>query len=132
VAMFPHERSLVQRMEGRPFALIGVNSDTDKELLKKENEKQKITWRSFWCGKDGTGGPIPTTWNVSGWPTLYYIDHKGVIRYKNVREDEKIDKVIDELVEAAEKDLGLPTPKKVEKKVEKPDEKTDATKPEKK
>jgi len=25
--MYPHERSLVQKMEGKPFALIGVNSD---------------------------------------------------------------------------------------------------------
>jgi hypothetical protein len=118
VAMFPHERSLVKRMEGRPFALIGVNSDTDKKYLKEQNEKQKITWRSFWCGKDGTSGEIPTQWNVSGWPTLYYIDHKGVIRYKNLRQEEKIDEAIDKLVEEAEKDLGLTTPKKESKKDE--------------
>ena len=24
--MYPHERSLVQKMEGKPFALVGVNS----------------------------------------------------------------------------------------------------------
>ena len=120
--MFPHERSLVKRMEGRPFALIGVNSDTDKDFLKKQNEKQEITWRSFWCGKDGTNGPIPTQWNVSGWPTLYYLDHKGVIRAKNVRQEEKIDELIDKLVEEAEKDLGLPTPPKKPKE-EKKDEK---------
>ena len=32
-AMFPYERSLVKRMENRPFALIGVNSDKDKAAL---------------------------------------------------------------------------------------------------
>jgi len=104
--MFPHERSLVKRMEGKPFALIGVNSDEDKELLKKQNEKEQITWRSFWCGKDGTSGPIPTTWNVHGWPTLYYIDHKGVIRAKNVRNEKQIDDLLDKLVAEAEKDSG--------------------------
>ena len=101
--MFPHERSLVKRMEGKPFALIGVNSDKDKSFLKKENEKQSITWRSFWCGEKGTGGPIPTKWNVRGWPTLYYIDHTGVIRAKNLREEKDIEEMIDLLVEAAEK-----------------------------
>ena len=121
--MFPHERSLVKRMEGRPFALIGVNSDVDKEYLKKENEKQKITWRSFWCGKEGTVGPIPAQWNVSGWPTLYYIDHKGVIRAKNVREEDKIDELLDKLVEEAEKDLGLPTSPKEKKEVKKEEKK---------
>jgi len=91
-------------MEGKPFALIGVNSDTDKEFIKKENERQEITWRSFWCGEKGTGGEIPTKWNVSGWPTLYYIDHKGIIRWKNLRKPEDIDKELDKLVAEAEKD----------------------------
>lgn len=102
--MFPHERSLVKRMEGKPFALIGVNSDTDKEFLKKENERQQITWRSFWCGEKGTSGDIPTKWNVSGWPTLYYIDHKGIIRQKNLRNEKQIDEFPDKLVAEAEKD----------------------------
>jgi hypothetical protein len=105
--MIPHERSLVKRLEGKPFALIGVNSDQDKEYLHKENEKKQVTWRSFWCGEKGTGGPIPTKWNVTGWPTLYYIDHKGVIRYKNLRDEKKIDEAIDELVAEAEKDAKV-------------------------
>ena len=29
--MYPHERSLVERLKDKPFALIGVNSDTDKD-----------------------------------------------------------------------------------------------------
>ena len=54
----------------------------------------------------------------SGWPTLYYIDHKGVIRAKNVRNEAEIDELIDKLVEEAEKDLGIPSPKKEVKKEE--------------
>jgi AhpC/TSA family len=99
VAMFPHERSLVKRLDGKPFALIGVNSDEDKEKLKTENEKQQVTWRSFWDGS--TDGPIATKWNVSGWPTIYVIDAKGVIRFKNVR-GEAMDKAVDELLKEAE------------------------------
>ena len=59
MAMYPHERSLVKRLEGKPFALIGVNSDQDKEQLKKAMEENKITWRSFWNGPAGTGGGRP-------------------------------------------------------------------------
>lgn len=95
--MCPHERSLVERLKDKPFALIGVNSDTDKKQLKKRMEEEKITWRSFWCGEEGTGGPIPTAWNVRGWPTIYVLDAKGVIRAKNVREKE-MDKVVEELL----------------------------------
>jgi hypothetical protein len=78
--MFEHERSLVKRLAGRQFALIGVNSDKDREETKKKNEKEHITWRSFW-NDSGTGGPIATTWNVRGWPALYLIDAKGIIRH---------------------------------------------------
>ena len=101
--MYPHERSLVERLKDKPFALIGVNSDADKAKLKKRMEEEKITWRSFWNGPEGTRGPISKAWNVSGWPTIYVLDHKGVIRYKNVR-DKAMDKAVDELLKEMEKE----------------------------
>ena len=48
-----------------------------------------------------TDGPISTAWNIGVWPTIYLIDHEGVIRYKNVRGDD-LDSAIAELVEKAE------------------------------
>jgi len=109
--MYPHERSLVKKLTDKPFALVGVNSDKDLDELKKVLEEEKITWRSFWNGKDGTGGPISTEWNVHGWPTLFIIDHKGVIRHKYLGSpgDEKLDAAIEKLVAEAEKDS---TPKR--------------------
>ncbi len=76
--MYPHERSLVKRLENRPFALIGINSDRDRDALKKVLEKEKITWRSFWNG-GSTNGPISNAWKVRGWPTIYVLDANGVI-----------------------------------------------------
>jgi len=46
-------------------------------------------------------GPISTEWNVEGWPTIYLIDHEGVIRHKNVR-GAALDEALEVLVEAAE------------------------------
>jgi|SRR5579884_2764093 len=102
--MFPHERSLVKKLEGKPFALVGVNSDRDREALKPTLEKEHITWRSFWNGDKGTAGPISTKWNVRGWPTLYVLDHKGVIRYKWLGSpgEKVMDKAIEKLVKEAE------------------------------
>jgi hypothetical protein len=110
--MFPHERSLVKKLEGKPFALVGVNSDQNKLELKKVMDKEHITWRSFWNGPTGTGGPISTTWNVQGWPTLYILDHKGVIRHKYLGSpgDKVLDEAIEKLVSEAEKDAKISTP----------------------
>jgi len=95
--MYPHERSLVQRLAGKPFALVGVNSDENRAELKNVLVEEQITWRSFWNG-GGTHGPISAAWGVHGWPTIYVIDHKGVIRYKNVRGD-AMDKAVDKLLD---------------------------------
>ena len=100
--MYPHERSLVKRLENRPFALIGINSDKDRNELKKVLEEEKITWRSFWNGPKGPAGPISSAWNVHGWPTVYVLDKRGVIRYKDPREKE-MDKAVDELLAETEK-----------------------------
>ena len=99
--MFPHERSLVKKMTDKPFALIGVNSDPDREKLKPVLEKEQITWRSFWNGEKGTRGPISEAWHVRGWPTIYVLDADGVIRYRDVR-GEDMDRGVDELL----KELG--------------------------
>jgi hypothetical protein len=99
--MYPHERSLVKRLTDKPFALLGVNSDTDKEKLKKRMAKEQITWRSFWNGPKGTDGPISSAWNVRGWPTIYVLDHKGVIRSKSAH-----GKVLDALVDQLLKELA--------------------------
>jgi hypothetical protein len=104
--MYPHERSLVKKLADKPFALIGVNSDADLKALKPVLEREQITWRSFWNGPQGTGGPISEEWGVTGWPTLYLIDHKGVIRHKFLGSpgDKVLDEAIEKLVEEAEKD----------------------------
>ena len=103
--MYPHERSLVKKMADKPFALVGVNSDSDLKELKKTLEEEQITWRSFQNGKKGSDSQISTEWNVQGWPTLFVIDHKGVIRHKWLGNpgDEVIDKAIEKLVAEAAK-----------------------------
>jgi hypothetical protein len=108
--MYPHERSLVKKMEGKPFVLLGVNSDGDKDKLKKTLEEEQITWRSFW--DQSTGGPIAKSWNIHGWPSLFVIDEKGVIRHKWVGSpgEQVLDESIEKLVKAAED--GKESPKK--------------------
>ena len=102
--MYPHERSLVKRLADEPFALLGINSDKDRDKLKEVLKTEEITWRSWWDG-GSTRGPIASKWNVRGWPTTYVLDAKGVIRYKNVR-GEAMDKAIDALLAELKKEAG--------------------------
>ena len=95
--MYPHERSLVKQLSEKPFALIGVNSDSELDEIRSIVKEKNITRRSFWNGPEGTSGPISTQWNVSGWPTIYVMDAEGKIRYKNVR-GAKMDEAITTLL----------------------------------
>jgi hypothetical protein len=97
MAMVPHERSLVKRLESKPFVLLGVNLDESKEDEKKSEEKNKISWRSWF---DGRSGPISEKWKIRYLPAIYILDDKGVIRYKGLR-DEAMDKAVDKLLAEA-------------------------------
>lgn len=119
--MYPHERSLVKLMANRPFALIGVNSDRDLVKLKEVMKKQRITWRSFQNKPAGAKKQISSAWGVRGWPTLYLIDHKGVIQKKWLGNpgNEALDKAIEKYVKIAEADAKkAPAKKPAEKKGE--------------
>ncbi|MBK7644329.1 MAG: hypothetical protein IPJ19_15010 [Planctomycetes bacterium] len=85
-------------MKNEPFALLGINSDGDAAKVKGILEKEQITWRQAIEGS--TAGPLPTKWGVSSWPTIYVLDAKGVIRFKNVR-GEEMDKAVDQLIAEA-------------------------------
>jgi len=95
MAMVPDERKLVERMAGKPFALIGINSDTDLAKVKSVMAREKMTWPSFRDG--GAPGPIATAWNIHSWPAVYVLDRKGVIRYRNVRGQDLAD-AVDKLI----------------------------------
>lgn len=60
-----------------------------------------VTWRSF--QNESTEPSISDTWRVQGWPTLDDIDHKGVIRHKDVRDEAEMERVLEEMIAAAEK-----------------------------
>ena len=98
--MLPFERSLVEKWKEAPFALVGVNTDPPK-TLSKFVENGTITWRNF--RDERVGGPISVKWDIGGWPTIYILDHKGVIRHvSQVKED--LDQTLTRLINEAKED----------------------------
>lgn len=97
----PHEKELVKRFNDRPFVLIGVNGDRVKARAAETVETHGIPWRSFSDEGQASGTPISVAWNVGGWPTIYVLDHEGVIRHRYLRGDE-LDEPVEALVSVAE------------------------------
>lgn len=133
--MIPHEKTMVEKLKNRPFALLGINSDQDRDVLKNDKKAQQriaeiealpaaeraklpaedrallarvhaanlayldkilkeqgISWRQ--AVQESTEGPIPTRWNVQGWPTIYVLDATGTIRFRDLRDQRLEDAVV--------------------------------------
>jgi hypothetical protein len=100
--MFDHERSLVEKYQGRPFALLGVDLDNDRETLLNAQKKYKLNWRSWW-DRDNV---IAEQWKVNGIPALFLLDHKGFVRWQGLgtQDPKQLENRIEELVKEAESD----------------------------
>jgi thiol-disulfide isomerase/thioredoxin len=97
-AMYPQERELVSRLKDRPFALLSVNTDPERETLLESIRTGEITWRCWWDGDQN--GPITSRWNVLSFPSIFVIDAGGVIRELGTR-GKDLDQTVERLVEEA-------------------------------
>jgi RNA polymerase sigma factor (sigma-70 family) len=89
----PREKSLVERMKGRPFAMLGVNVEGDAKVARKVMEGEGMNCPNWNDGEPGEG-PIVKLYHVRGYPTVYVIDADGRIRAKDSH-----GRFLDELVE---------------------------------
>jgi thiol-disulfide isomerase/thioredoxin len=102
MGMIPHEKALVERYKDRPFALLGINEDTDRVKLKAAIAENGITWRSWWDG-GRIPGPISVRWEAYELTSMFVLDAKGVIRFKRLPHsvprllDDAIDSLLTEM-----------------------------------
>lgn len=102
----PHERELLRRMAGRPFALLGVNGDQKLTAARKVLAQERMDWPNWYDGDpardDNVEGPIRARYHIQGIPAVFVIDSQGIIRERDVRGAE--------LERAAEEQLRKLTP----------------------
>jgi thiol-disulfide isomerase/thioredoxin len=109
-AMIPHERELVEKLkkDKKPFELISVSADDEKETLEKFLEKEAMPWTHWW--DNGSKSAVMKKFRIQAFPTLYLIDHTGVIRKKwvgipgndpkSTLVEEEVEKLIKEALKA--------------------------------
>lgn len=106
-SMIPSERDMVKKLdkEKKPFKLLSISCDDEQDTLVKFIEMEGMPWDHWF---DGAQGPVAKAFRVRAFPTLYLIDHTGVIRNKwiGVPDHDKLEKEVKDLVEAAVKANG--------------------------
>jgi thiol-disulfide isomerase/thioredoxin len=105
-AMIPHERDMVKKLKDKPFLLVSVSADDKKETLTEFLEKEAMPWTHWW--DNGPASAVLKKYRVKAFPTLFLIDHNGVIKEKWVGNpgNDKLDKAVEDAVQAAIKAKG--------------------------
>ncbi|MGI9456781.1 MAG: redoxin domain-containing protein [Aeoliella sp.] len=98
VSMITHEVEMVERLKDRPFALLSVSCDSDKETLEEFLEGTSMPWDHWWVGPDSQ---FKKTLNIASYPTVYVLDGEGVIRHKNMK-GEELETAVEALLEELE------------------------------
>ncbi len=101
-AMIPHEREMVKKFDSKRFALVSISADARKETLTTFLKKEPMPWVHWHNGQ--TGG-ILEDWEVDSFPTIYVLDHKGVIRYRDIR-GQRLEDAVQELLDEGEAKKG--------------------------
>jgi peroxiredoxin len=97
--LFDHERSLVNKFSGKPFALIGVNAGDSLEKAREVVKTKELNWRSFF---DGDSEEITGQYAIEGFPTVFLIDQDGVIRHRfDGVNPEKLDAALNQMMAQA-------------------------------
>jgi arylsulfatase A-like enzyme len=94
--MVAYERKLVGRLDGEPFALIGVNGDGDRGQVKKFLEAEKVTWRMWYDGTLVSNYEAPKHWV----PATLTADQLREVNARNAVEVELIDEALGRVLAA--------------------------------
>jgi peroxiredoxin len=100
-AQAPYQRFLLDKYARWPFAILGVETGSSREVARQAQATGPLSHRVWWdeprTGE--TSGPIASAWNVVGWPASYLIDGDGVIQFVDLREEDLLI-AVRQLVEA--------------------------------
>jgi S1-C subfamily serine protease/peroxiredoxin len=78
--LYPYYRAMVDHYHKEPFQLLGVNADPI-DRGRATVSLHKVTWPCIW---EGPKGEIAARWNIKELPRNFVLDHKGVIRYRDL------------------------------------------------
>lgn len=99
IELIPGQRELVKKYDGKPFALISISADQDPRDVVEFQKETPMPWVQWFNGPEGG---VVDEWMIPGFPTLFVIDAKGVIRARDLRDEQEMDALVEKLIGEAE------------------------------
>ena len=79
----PHLQAAVSRLKGKPFEILAVSLDDERDDLVKMIKRREIPGIQTWDAGGWDGNPVRKRYNVHDIPTWYLIDATGIIRMRD-------------------------------------------------
>jgi thiol-disulfide isomerase/thioredoxin len=95
VGEIPHLQSIVSRLAGKPFEILWVSVDDEREAVEGLLRIRKAPGIQTWDSK-GQDNPVAGLYNVRRLPTWYLIDRNGAIKVRDP-DPEKLQAMIESL-----------------------------------
>jgi peroxiredoxin len=98
-----NEQLLVQKYKGKPFVILGVNTDKDRATMTESEKRQHMVWPSIW----DEGHQNASLYSVRAFPTVFLVDAQGRLATKpkaGLPDEKQLEKVIDQLLLEMDKD----------------------------
>ena len=96
--------ALAAQHKDKPFAVLGVNCDEDKQAAQKAIKDERMAWPNWHDGAPGEG-PIAKRYHIRAYPSVFVIDGKGIIRQRQAQGD-GLDTAVDALLTEMESNRG--------------------------
>ncbi|MEN9678596.1 MAG: hypothetical protein RIS76_4492 [Verrucomicrobiota bacterium] len=97
VAELPRVKAAYESLHPRGFEILGISFDQDKEELESFVKKKGMKWPQYFDGR-GWQSKYAQEFGISGIPSMWLVDTKGILRDLNAREDlaAKVEKLLAE------------------------------------
>ena len=79
----PHLQAAVSRLKDKPFEILAVSLDDERDDAADAIALRKIPGVHTWDTGGWDGNPVRRRYNVQNVPTWYLIDAKGIIRARD-------------------------------------------------
>lgn len=86
MAELPNVKTTYDKLHGKGFEIVGISLDQDMDKLKHVVAREKMAWPQYFEDR-GDGNKYADEFGITGIPTMWLVDKKGLLRDLNARED---------------------------------------------
>jgi thiol-disulfide isomerase/thioredoxin len=97
MAELPNLKATYEKLHEKGFEIVGISFDRDVNKLKQVVAQEKMTWPQYFDAEK-EGNKYGEEFGITGIPTMWLVDKKGVLRELNARDqlETKVEKLLAE------------------------------------